>query len=476
MIMTVCLLTLESYSLSLIRQDGSLPILSDLSFCVDRGEIVGLVGPSGSGKSMIFSAISRLLQQLQPVDETGEIKLSIDGQSYVLNKMDDLRTIWKKHIGIIFQQSAEMLNPRQTIFTQLSEKMETPNLSDIHTLLTSVGLVPAEKFAKAYPFNLSGGQLQRVLIALALVNRPPLILADEPFSAVDAELKEDLSQLLVSLVTKHNMGLLLVSHDQQLIKRLSDRVLFLDNGQLVGASTAVSQDTVPTKALTTQNQILLEVGQLKKSYAEGGLFSSSKLSQNIIDDFSLHLHQGEILGIQGPSGVGKSTLARLLAGMETFESGHIRYKGQDINTLSKIDRDQYCKMVQLIPQDPMSRMPPHRSVKAHFEDVFFVRKQAYNPKQVNEVMMAVQLDERLLIRLPRQLSGGQRQRVLIAKALLMDVELLICDEIFSALDQIVQSEIGTVLQSLVARKSLSIIMISHDTRILRSYCHRVLKM
>jgi ABC-type glutathione transport system ATPase component len=172
-----------------------------------------------------------------------------------------------------------MLNPRQTIFTQLSEKMETPNLSDIHTLLTSVGLVPAEKFAKAYPFNLSGGQLQRVLIALALVNRPPLILADEPFSAVDAELKEDLSQLLVSLVTKHNMGLLLVSHDQQLIKRLSDRVLFLDNGQLVGASTAVSQDTVPTKALTTQNQILLEVGQLKKSYAEGGLFSSSKLSQ-----------------------------------------------------------------------------------------------------------------------------------------------------------------------------------------------------
>ena len=159
--------------------------------------------------------------------------------------------------------------------------------------------------------------------------------------------------------------------------------------------------------------------------------------------------------------------------METFESGHIRYKGQDINTLSKIDRDQYCKMVQLIPQDPMSRMPPHRFVKAHFEDVFFVRKQAYNPKQVNEVMMAVQLDERLLIRLPRQLSGGQRQRVLIAKALLMDVELLICDEIFSALDQI---EIGTVLQSLVARKSLSIIMISHDTRILRSYCHRVLKM
>ncbi len=469
------LLELESYSLSLIRQERPLPLLVELSLLLDAGEVVGLVGPSGSGKSMTISAIARLLHQKQPVEETGIIRLLIDDKPHLLTEMQDCRNLWKKHIGIVFQQSSDLLNPRQTVSSILSEKMENPNTSKIENLLASVGLTPPMKYINAYPFNLSGGQVQRVLIALALVNKPQLILADEPFSAVDGELKEELSQLLISLVSKYEIGLLLVSHDLQLIEKLADRVLFLDQGQLIEKPDFQAHNDSLSADLTDAGPVILEVSNLRKSYAKQGLFSSNKLIK-IIDGYNLQLHLGEILGIQGPSGVGKSTLARLLAGMESPDSGHIRYKGQDISELSKSDRHQYFTKVQLIPQDPLSRMPPQRSVRAHFEDVFFVRKIAYDVSRVEEVMYAVQLDKSLLSRLPKQLSGGQRQRVLIAKSLLMNVDLLICDEIFSALDFAVQADIASLLRSLVAHKSLSIIMISHDAGLLKTYCHRVVKM
>ena len=372
-----------------------------------------------------------------------------------------------------------MLNPRQTIGTQLLEKMANPNLKQLSFILETVGLTPASRFIDAYSFNLSGGQIQRVLIALAIINDPVLILADEPFSAVDAELKEELAQLLVHITKERQSSLLLVSHNLELVSAIANRIFRIEGGSIINNSETdleLKSNVNLYESVGTDTDILLEVNGLYKSYTKSSLFTLRRKAIPVLSNFSLILKHKEILGIMGPSGIGKSTLARMIAGTESIDGGSVLFKGNSVSEMDKDARREYFKSVQLIPQDPLSMMPPHRPMKALFEDVYFIKRQTYNSEQISNLLNSLGIEESLLIRLPSELSGGQRQRILIGRALLMEVDLLICDEIFSSLDSKTEADIRNLLFCLCAYKGLSIIMISHDKSSLDKLCHRVINM
>ena len=215
------------------------------------------------------------------------------------------------------------------------------------------------------------------------------------------------------------------------------------------------------------------VNGVYKSYkSDNGLnWKSAKIE--VLNDFSLELRKGEILGIMGRSGIGKSTLAKLIAGMEPFNKGDILFQGISLNKMDKTARLEYFRAIQLIPQDPLSRMPPHRTMRTLYDDVYFIKGRQYDSAEISSLFQSLGLHESLLDRLPSELSGGQRQRILIGRALLMEVKLLICDEIFSSLDPENEAEIGALLKNLNVHKRLSIIMISHDKKSLDRLCNRV---
>ncbi|NNE27164.1 MAG: ABC transporter ATP-binding protein, partial [Saprospiraceae bacterium] len=403
-----------------------------------------------------------------------------------------MQEVRNQNIAYIFQQSANVFNPSMKIGDQIAEsalygkRTAEPIIREkVHALLQSCGLEPTKRFAEAYPHQLSGGQIQRALIAMALINDPDLIIADEPTSALDSHLKESVIKLLEKINELHQTSILIISHDLNLVSKISSNIIVIDDGSVVEAQSKVSlmrkpmseitrdmlnasavfDSKSPNTAAKVSNPItMIEVNALSKSYAaKTSIFKKNVKDIKAVDNISFSFNKGEILGIVGPSGSGKSTLARLLALIEDFDSGTYKFEGQHVRELSFSEFEQLKTQVQMIFQDPLSALAPHLTVKDVLFEVLPEKNQGL--KVIEDALLNVDLNLDYLNRIPRMLSGGERQRILIARALLTQPKLLICDEILSALDVLTQYRIVQLLLKLNQSLGLSLIFISHDRKL-----------
>lgn len=531
--MTSEILHLKNINLHLGKESDSTQILNNLSFNIFPSELVALIGESGSGKSMTAKLILRLSESLPGYKVDGDIHFNTQ-QSKVDILSSDLtriRSLRSEEIGIVFQQSKTVFNPSKRIGEQIKEKLlvSDPQTSkskldeQVLNLLQESGLENAERYAASFPHQLSGGQIQRCLIALALANDPTVLIADEPASALDAHLKKDILNLLTQLKEDRGLSILLISHDLELVEAYSDRILILKDGNVVEQGDPLTIFNQPrhnyTKALMAckppedmkvkrlpvvedfiQNpslsinefyqaqsitnveienrnlnlknakEILSLSGISKTYYKTNYIFKQDVDRIQPLKEFDLMLRQGEIVGLVGKSGSGKSTLARIASLLEKPEEGDVRYEGESVYKLSENTFEEKRRRIQLIFQDPMNSMPPHLDINQLFKELI---KQNDWKERAIEALEEVGLDQSYLNKIPRTLSGGERQRILIARALIVNPQVLICDEILSALDVSSQARVLNLLKSLNEKLGLSILFISHDRNLVEYISDRI---
>lgn len=467
-------------------------VVRDISFNVAKGEIVGIVGESGSGKSVSCRAILGLLPETATVSGTIEYQ----GRDLLCLSDDELREARGRDVSMVFQNPASHLDPLMSVGAQVSEplihhKGTAPDAARELAIerLREVQLDRPEQRVDNYPHQLSGGMKQRVMIASAVACDPGLLLADEPTTALDVTVQARILELLKSLNKNHELSIILVSHDLAVIAQVCDRVLVMRRGEIIEFGTTDNIINSPLHPYTQQliesqpsrmtaraataveSEALLEIEKLGVEFPlPGGRVLKA------LDDVSVVLKQGESLGIVGESGSGKSTLARAVMGLVKSNQGDIRLNGKSILNRRGEFALAICRKMQMVFQNPYDSLNPRYTVYQSIAEPLR-RHKLVSPagvkQRVTELMELVELDPELTVRRPSQLSGGQCQRVGIARALAMNPELLIADEITSALDVTIQAQIIDLLKRLRDKQGLSVVFISHDLALVRSFCDHV---
>ena len=523
------LLDIDNLNIKFISDQEIVDAVRNVSITLRSGEVLGIVGESGAGKSTIGNAIVNLL------DAPGEIvkgKIMFEGQNLV--DLDDkaMRIIRGKKIGMIFQDPQTSLNPIMTVGNQLIETIKfTKNVDDASAynqateLLESVGIDNPKLRMKAYPHQFSGGMRQRVVIALSLAGDPDIIIADEPTTALDVSVQAQILELIKSLCKKRQLGVIIITHDIGVIANIADRVTVMYNGSIVETGNVRQVLSSPkhdyTKSLiaavpradvklkrfqsidfiegNTQNHKFINldthwlgkklnqknsnkaisINELNKQFIlKKAILFKNRVYLNAVDNVSFDVKKGESFGIVGESGSGKSTIARLIAGLVNVDSGSIKIFDQEIinqkNTQEVIvaQRD-----VQMIFQDPYSSLNPRMKVQDIIAEPIKFYQTASNNKEINQIVCDllnhVGLSETALLKFPNQFSGGQRQRISIARALASRPKILICDEPTSSLDVSVQAHILNLLKDLQDELGLTMLFISHDLPVIRQMCDKV---
>ena len=424
------------------------------NFCCELkpAKICALVGQSGSGKSIIALTILRLLNNAKI---TGEILF--ENQNLLQLDEKSLQKIRGKKIGFIFQDPNTALNPLHKIGKQIEEaiKIHNPKISKnelknrLHDLMKKVELETLIPRLNCYPHQLSGGQKQRVMIAIAIANNPQIIIADEPTTALDAVVQNEILKLLKNLSKNFNIAILLISHNRQAVAKLADEIIEIGEKNI----NLEIERNIENKGFEGVNKIL-EVKNLTVKHKE--FFANKNLN------FSLNTQQN--LGIIGESGSGKSTLAKALVNLIKFD-GEINLFG-DKNWQK--NSQELRRKIQIIFQDPYSSLNPRMKVCDIIAEGLIIHKIASKnfEKDVREIMQKMKLDEILYNNFPHQLSGGQRQRVALARSLILNPEILILDEPTSALDFATQNDILNLLISIQKHQKISYIFISHDLEVI----------
>ena len=508
----------EIKGLRLFFQDGAHreEILRGIDLRVNAGETLGIVGESGSGKSLTALALGGLLPPAA--------RVSCDSFSWNLQKgatldlkgwqQDKFASLRGKEIAYIFQDPGACLNPVLSCGEQVAEAIRwhgdtDKNRARIEALswLERVGLPDPERVFRAFPHELSGGQKQRVMIAAALCTRPRLLVADEPTTALDTTVQRHILDLIKALKKELGLAAVFISHDLDIIGEMADRVMVMREGEIAeensveGIFTAPKHpytrtlldsrpslrntparlpvipqtDTEPVTPATFNKEIrlpqpgtlLLQVEGLSAGYRlrPNSLFSRAAWLQ-ALDEVGFELNTGETLGIVGESGSGKSTLARVLLGLLPPNQGKIVFQGRDIPGLNRAEWKDLRKSLQIVFQDPFSALNPRQRVGEALLEPLQVHGFAKDIRKCQErvawLLQKVGLSEHYLGRFPHELSGGQRQRVSIARALVLDPQVLVCDEAVSALDVTVQAMVLNLLKDLQQEFGLSYLFISHD--------------
>jgi len=471
----------------------------DISVTVGAKEIVCIVGESGSGKSVTASAVMGLLPKDVLTLERGQILL--EGRDITHLSRTQLRELRGDRIAMIFQEPMTALNPLMRVGDQIAEVFQFHDASldsrqvqaKVLALLEDVHLPSPQTLRTAFPHQLSGGQRQRVMIAMALAMKPALIIADEPTTALDVTSQAQVLRLLGELRAKHDNGVLFITHDFDVVAEIADRVIVMQHGRIVEAGTAREVLDNPqqdyTKQLlaavprgefgatieTSHDEPVLRVQDLAVRYETASFFKSRRRVVNALDGVTLTLGKGETLGIVGESGSGKTTLGRCLAHMAQPTAGRILLGDVDVTHLSRGGWREHCKRVQMIFQDPYRSFNPRMSIRHSLAEG--PMNYGETAEQVQARMLAmltlVRIDPSALDRYPHEFSGGQRQRLSIARALMMEPEILIADEAVSALDVSVQAQILDLLEEIRERLNLSIVFITHDLRVAARLCHRI---
>ena len=507
-------------------------VLEGVSYTLRRGETLGIVGESGSGKSVGTLALMGLLPP--NASTTGTAMLG-DTNLLTLSEQEQ-RTIRGKRIAMIFQEPMTSLNPVQRCGEQVMEMMRAhPNekcgmrneelKARTIELFREVLLPRPEKIFDAYPHEISGGQKQRVMIAMALANDPDILIADEPTTALDVTVQRTILELLRQLQQRHGTSIIFITHDLGVIAQVADRIMVMYRGHVVEEGSAADilrhprepytqgllacrppldshphrlptveeylnrsedgsrksefQQPTPTSDLQPPTSALITVHDLSVTYTlKRSLFGRPLQTLKGVDGITFDIHEGETLGLVGESGCGKSTLGRALLRLIDHSAGSIAYRGTPLDQLSHHQMRALRPKLQIIFQDPYSSLNPRITIGDAIAEPLRVHKGAKGSERttVLELMQHVGLQPDWYNRYPHELSGGQRQRVCIARALILQPELVICDESVSALDVSVQAQVLNLLNDLKERFHYTYLFITHDLSVVHYMADRILVM
>ena len=475
--------------------------VEDLSLTVGAGEIVCVVGESGSGKSVsAFTVMGLLPSEVKPV--AGSIRL--EGEDLVGTTEKRLRDLRGSRMAMIFQEPMTALDPVRTIGDGIEEVLKVhtslgraERLARVRETIASVHLPDPDAIMRAFPHQLSGGQRQRAMIAGALVLDPALLIADEPTTALDVTTQAQILKLIAELRARRGTGVLFITHDFGVVADIAHRVVVMRQGRIVEQGPAADVlhrpqhpytkmliDAVPgmhppERTSKEAQPIVLRATGLTKTYASGGLFQKKRVVE-AAKDVNLELRRGETLGIVGESGSGKSTIARTLVRLIAPTSGAMTLcdgAAKDIDYALMPERKlrPIRRRVQIVFQDPYRSLNPRRTIEAALLEApmnfGMPRKEAL--AKARDLLGLVGMSPEALARYPHQFSGGQRQRLCIARALMVDPDLLIADEAVSALDVSVQAQVLHLLDSLREKLQLALVFITHDLRVAAQICDRI---
>ena len=526
------ILSVKNLNVFFKGNEGDTHAVKDLSFELQKSQTLAIVGESGSGKSVSSLAVLGLLNDLQKCTTEGEILFS--GENILKQKETDLRKIRGKKIAMIFQEPMTSLNPLLKCGEQVREVLELhADLSDkemdaeVLRLFNAVELPRPEQIIESYPHQISGGQKQRVMIAMALSCSPDILIADEPTTALDVSVQKSILHLIKKLQVENGTAVIFITHDLGVVAEIADEVMVMYRGDLLEKGPIKDVMANPahpyTKGLiackprlnnnpnplpTVQDFLELKEGEIvAKEYhptfnAKPQLDEQNKIVEvenvtvqfvtekswlgkpkkylNAVDDVSFEVFEGETLGLVGESGCGKTTLGRSIIGLTPYTSGSITFDGKNLGTLSKKGWKSIRSDIQIIFQDPYSSLNPRSTIKTVLLEPMEVNNVLSSKKErvakIIEILGLVGLSENDLNKYPHEFSGGQRQRISIARALLLEPKLIICDESVSALDVSVQAQVLNLLNELKEKFKLTYIFISHDLSVVKYMSDRMMVM
>ena len=518
--------------------EGTIKAVDGISFRIPKGGTVALVGESGSGKSVVSQTIMQILPKVANI-ESGEILLddpATDGPPIDIVKLNPnsarMRSIRGGRISIIFQEPMTSLSPLHTVGDQVGEAFRLHYdagkdvvKSTTQEILRLVGFPDPSRALKTYPFELSGGLRQRAMIAMALICRPALLIADEPTTALDVTIQAQILKLIKDLQGEFDMAVLMITHDLGVVANVADEVVVMYHGKLMESGSVEDifrnaehpylksllravprfnmkpgERLVPIREIKAETGTMLEQGKiephatdsyqavLKVSHVTktfvirkaGIIGNKSAGSLCAVNDVSFDVQRGECLGLVGESGCGKTTLSKLILRAIDADSGDIKFndRGQEIDVrgLSTSRLIPFRRKIQFIFQDPFGSLNPRMTVFDIVAEPLIIHRIGDKEERrefVQELMHLVGLDPRYLRRYPHSFSGGQRQRIGIARALALRPEMIICDEPVSALDVSIQAQVLNLLKDLQDKLGLTYLFISHNLAVVDYIAQRI---
>ena len=534
------LLEVKDLRVDFVTEIGTSTAVNNISFTVDRGEIIAIVGESGSGKSVTALSVLQLLPTPPAKYVSGEILFTshIKNINLLTQTSRELRHIRGNQIAMIFQEPMTSLNPVFTCGDQVMEAIRLHQKLSSHQakqktieLFDKVRLPDPPSIFNRYPHQLSGGQKQRVMIAIAMSCSPDLLICDEPTTALDVTVQKRILDLIRDLQQTEKMGVIFITHDLGVVAEIADRAIVMYKGSIVEQGTTKELFQNPqhpyTKGLLACRPVLHKKGERlpvvsdflaienteagggsreyvaeKPPHASAGAVVAEKLIEvknlsvlypakttllgkakgyiRAVDDISFDVLQGETLGLVGESGCGKTTLGRTLLRLVQPTQGRIIYRGTDLMGFSKEQLKKFRKNVQIIFQDPYSSLNPRITIGAAISEPLrihgIIRSENLRRQRVLQLLEKVNLKSEHFYRYPHEFSGGQRQRIVIARALAMEPEFIVCDESVSALDVSVQAQVLNLLNDLKTEFGFTNIFISHDLSVIQYISDRILVM
>ncbi len=524
------ILSINNLSISFYSEGNENQVIKSISYDLAQNEILGIVGESGSGKSVSALAILGLLPKHISRITNGSVLF----EEQYLTDLDtkELEKIRGNRISMIFQEPMSSLNPSMTCGRQVLEILVQHNSLSVKDakeetlrLFDTVKLQNPKRVFSSYPHEISGGQMQRVMIAMAIACKPDILIADEPTTALDVTVQKDIISLLKGLQQETKMSIIFITHDLSLVSEIADRILVMFKGEIVEQgptksifenpqqdytkalinsrppltkrlrqlptvsdflNKSISKDVISKsereehhKKLYSQTP-LLEVINLDKEYVSRSGWFSAPETFKAVNDISFKIYKGETLGLVGESGCGKSTLGNAILQLNKATAGQIFYGGKDITKLKGKDLRNMRKDIQIIFQDPYASLNPRISVGNAILEPMKVHKLYGSNKErkdkVIDILKRVGLEPEHYSRYPHEFSGGQRQRIGIARTIALNPKLIVCDESVSALDISVQAQVLNLLNDLKANFGFTYIFISHDLAVVKYMADQLLVM
>ena len=490
------LLEIKNLSVDFKLRESIFRAVDDISFDIEKNQTLALVGESGSGKSVTAMSILKLLpypKAMHPNDS----KIIFEGKNILGFNSERLRQLRGNIVSMIFQEPMTSLNPFHRVGDQVIEAIITHNKvskkeakNKAFELLELVEISDLSRRLKSFPHELSGGQRQRVMIAMALVNNPKLLIADEPTTALDVTIQAQILDLMSKLQKEFGMSILFITHDLGLVDKFSDKVAVMKEGKIVEIGETKKVFTNPKEAYTklllasipkektkieSEPQPLVEISDLDVFYR---IESQNIFKENYfhaVKNINLKINKKTTIGLVGESGSGKSTLGRAIANLLPYK-GSVFFDGKEISSFK--DRS-IRKDIQIIFQDPYGSLSPRLTVGdivGEGLDIHMNLSKQERNEQIEQTMLEVELDPKYRFKYPHEFSGGQRQRIAIARSIILKPKFIILDEPTSALDRSIQIQIIDLLKSLQEKYSLTYLFISHDLKVIRAMSDIILVM